>query len=284
MQRRSERGFALIFVLWVTALIAMVAAGLVTKVRTSALVSSNMDRSSRAEAVADGITRLLALRLSEGRNLSRDGTPGVCDYDGTRVEYAVQDQAGLIDINTAPDFLLAELFARLGRDANSARRLAEDIFDFRDADQTARRGGSEPQRYGGAGFGPKNAPFEAVEELDQVPGMVALQQDSLADLVTVNSFEAGIDPDAAPAALRTLFEQPPSGEFNGMLAAFVSRSQKRAFGLDVRVTMDDGGRFRRRSLAYMTRDPEQPFRFLEWQRGRDWTESRQQAIASCFTL
>lgn len=284
MKTLGEKGYALIFVLWVSALIAVVAAGLVTRVRTNALVASNTDRSATTEAMADGVVRLLALRLSERRQFQRNGVPDTCDYDGTHIEFSVQDQAGLIDLNTAPAFLLTELFARLGVNGAASTQLTDAIFDFRDPDQVAQEGGTEPVLYEGRTFGPKNASFETVEELDQIPGIEEKLYRRMIDLVTVNSFEAGIDPDAAPLEFRHLFEQAPSGDFIGMLASFSSRSPKRVFGLDVRATTTNGGRFRRRAVVYLTGQVAHPFSFLEWQRGTDWKGSADQPAKSCFTL
>jgi general secretion pathway protein K len=284
MKNFGQKGYALVFVLWVCALIAMVAAGLVTKVRTNAIVAANIDKSAKAEAVADGVLRLVALRLSEGRQFQKNGAVDSCDYDGVLVEFVVQDQAGLIDLNTAPGFLLTELFARLGENTTAAALLTDAIFDFRDADQIAQDGGAEPQLYSNQKYGPKNAPFETVEELDQIPGINEELYRRMIELVTVNSFEAGIDPDMAPAELRQLFEQPPRGEFVGMLSSFGSRSQKRAFGIDVRVTFENGGRFRRKALVYMTGQPAHSFKVLEWKRGTDWMNVADQPAKSCFTL
>jgi general secretion pathway protein K len=284
MATRGQKGYALVFVLWVSALIAVVAAGLVTRVRTNALVVSNVDRSLKAGAIADGVTRLLALRLSEGREFQRDGTVNACDYEGAQVEYSVQDQAGLVDLNTAPAFLLTEFFARLGENPEASRQLANEIIDFRDVDQISQDGGPEPVRYDGRTFGPKNAPFETNEELDQIPGIEGQRYRDVIEFVTVNSFEAGIDPDAAPQELRRLFEQEPTGDFIGMLSEFSSRSARRAYGLDVRATLANGGRFRRKAVVYMTGQPARPFSILEWRRGSDWTETAVLQARSCLTL
>ncbi len=284
MTNRGQKGYALVFVLWVSALIAVVASGLVTRVRTNALVASNIDKSVTAAAIADGVTRLLAQRLSEGREFKSDGTADTCEYEGARVYFAVQDQAGLVDLNTAPAFLLTEFFARFGENPEASRRLADAVIDFRDVDQISQDGGPEPARYDGRTFGPKNAPFETIEEMDQIPGIEVQRYRLMTEFMTVNSFEAGIDPEAAPAELRRLFEQTQKGDFIGMLSEFSSLSAKRAYGVDVRVTAANGGRFRRRAVVYLTGQPARPFSVLEWRRGADWTETTYLPTKSCFTL
>jgi general secretion pathway protein K len=280
----DQKGFALLFVIWVSALIAAVATGLVIKVRTNTLVAANIGQSEKAKRVADGVARLLALRLAEQKTIASNGVSLTCDYEGTKVAYLVQDQAGLVDINTAPDYLLIELISRLGGSAATAKQVTDAIFDYRDPDQTAREGGAEPATYNGRNFGPKNAPFESVEELDQIPGLEDAQYRRLIELVTVNSFEAGIDPAAAPPELRRIFDQTPQGDFTGVLASFVSRSQKRSFELDVRATLKDGGRYSRKALVFVTGQPDRPFAFMSWQRGGAWEGTSPPATQSCLTL
>jgi general secretion pathway protein K len=283
MKNLDQKGFALLFVIWVSALIAAVATGLVIKVRTNTLVAANIGQSEKAKRIADGVTRLLALRLSEQKAFASNGVAFSCDYDGTRVVYLVQDQAGLVDINTAPDYLLIELISRLGGSPASAKLVTDAIFDYRDPDQTAREGGAEPATYAGRNFGPKNAPFESVEELDQIPGLEDAQYRKLIELVTVNSFEAGIDPAVAPPELRRIFDQGAQGDFTGALASFVSRSQKRSFELDVRATLKEGGRYRRKALVFVTGQPDRPFAFMSWQRGGAWEDESSPTTQSCLT-
>jgi general secretion pathway protein K len=68
---------------------------------------------------------------------------------------------------------LAALFGSVGVDPGKAQSLAAAIADFRDADNLVRPRGAEESEYRSAGlaWGPKNAPFQAVEELQQVLGM-----------------------------------------------------------------------------------------------------------------
>jgi general secretion pathway protein K len=60
----------------------------------------------------------------------------------------------------------------VGFDPDQAESLADAIADFRDADNLKHlRGAEEPEyRAAGLAWGPKNAPFQTVEELQQVLG------------------------------------------------------------------------------------------------------------------
>jgi type II secretory pathway component PulK len=65
------------------------------------------------------------------------------------------------------------LFGSLGIEKDKAQSLADAIADFRDGDNLRRLRGAEAADYRDAGlaWGPKNAPFQAVEELQQVFGV-----------------------------------------------------------------------------------------------------------------
>ena len=63
----------------------------------------------------------------------------------------------------------------MGVDPAKAQSLADAIADFRDADNLPRLRGAEEAQYRDAGlvWGPKNAPFQTVGELQQILGMTA---------------------------------------------------------------------------------------------------------------
>jgi general secretion pathway protein K len=68
---------------------------------------------------------------------------------------------------------LSALFETLGLGHEKAQSLADAIVDFRDPDNLIRLQGAEKSQYQAAGlaWGPKNGPFEDVEEVQQVFGM-----------------------------------------------------------------------------------------------------------------
>jgi general secretion pathway protein K len=88
-------------------------------------------------------------------------------FANSRVHLSIQDEATKIDLNRAPEARLAALFGSVGVEPGEAQSLAAAIADFRDADDFVRPGGAEEAEYRAAGlaWGPKNAPFQAVEEL-----------------------------------------------------------------------------------------------------------------------
>jgi general secretion pathway protein K len=158
-----------------------------------------------------------------------------------------------------------ELFAKLGASNQESRDLALALGDYRDVDQQDSKGGAEPTRYADVGFGPKDGPFQAIEELDQLPGLKEEIYRAAKPLVTVHSLQPGIDPATAPAALRELFDQPAIGPFTGFLASYTGARQSKTFSIDVTARLKNGGLFRRLALVVMIRQPDRPFSFLSWQ-------------------
>ncbi len=270
-------GFALIMAVWLFGLLAAVLASFLLRVRSENLIAANLSSNARVEAVADGLVRATALELALKPSLA-SGVYRRCLWsDGAQVEIAVQDQAGLVDLNTAPLPLLAAVIVAQGVVAGSAEVLAAAIGDFRDRDGES-GGGSEPVLYPGENFGPKNAPFLVIEELQQVPGVGLALFDRLAPFLTVHSFENGLDVRQAPEALRQLI----SGQGRDVFSAYQATSKNFAVMIDVRVESGNA-RFRRKAIAALHRQPERPLSFLTWQRDARWgAEMGDQFSGSCL--
>src|SRR6185295_507992 len=143
--------------------------------RLDVRAAGQLARHAEAEALADGLTRLVALRLADrarrtlaAEAMAVDGTPYACSHEEAAVEIAVTDVGGLVDLNMASLRLLEWLLLGHGLAAHRAAALAAAIVDFRDEDDQPTRNGAESAAYRAAGLrhGPKNAPFESVTELD----------------------------------------------------------------------------------------------------------------------
>jgi general secretion pathway protein K len=98
----------------------------------------------------------------------------------------VERERGRIDLNTADERLVLALFASNGWKQPQAREMAARIADWTDADDEPREYGAEVADYFAAGrpYGPRNGPFESVEELRQVLGSEAISP-AIVDAVTV---------------------------------------------------------------------------------------------------
>ena len=142
-----------------------------------------------------------------------EGTIYAWAFGGAAVRMALQDEAGKIDLNGAADELLRGLFlavewtapdgAAVGLDAAAADALTDAVRDFADGDDLRRLNGAEDDDYAAAGlpWGAKDAPFAAVEELQQVLGMTPPLYRALAPALTVHTGSKGIDATSAPRAV-----------------------------------------------------------------------------------
>ena len=112
----------------------------------------------------------------------------------------VQDEAGKIDLNMVQPDLLLRLLTSAGVDLMAAQTLADRILDWRDPGIGERLNGAKASEYRAAGYayGPRNGPFESVEELKLVMGMTPDLFDAIAPALTVYSQTPWVDPTFAP--------------------------------------------------------------------------------------
>ena len=187
------------------------------------------------------------------------------------VTVTIQDQGGLVDLNTASPPLIDRLLEGLGLAKPESQALQAALRDYRDPDHDAQTGGSEPATYPGRKTGPKNGPFSTPEELDQIPGLTEQVFATLTRVTTVSSQQMGIDLERAPQELRQLLGISNPSDLSAL--AFASPSPQRVFAIDAAAELADGSRFTRHALIALLRQPDRPFAILGWQQ-RDWVESK----------
>ena len=155
----TEAGFVLVSVIWIAGLLAVVATAFAIVVRSHTLGGSNVVYSTRAESAADGMTLAAALRLAtfaEGTGaLKLNGEPALCQWPGEiAVAVSIQDQGGLVDLNTASPDLLSALLRGLGEGDTGSAEIVAAVQDYRDADGQSASGGDEPSVFPGKSYGP----------------------------------------------------------------------------------------------------------------------------------
>jgi general secretion pathway protein K len=281
VRQQNERGFALVMVLIVIALLALIASAFSWSIRSHVRLTANIAASAEAEALADGgvelaILDLLAVREDRlrQRRFPIDGAPVSCLAPGGGVlAIMAGDEAGKVDLNAAGEPLLAALISGTGTNRTIAERIAAAIADFRDADDTTRDGGAERKEYvaSGRASGPKNAPFAVTEELGQVLGVTPELAAALRPHVTVHSGLTGVDPSAMTRDLGQLLAagSGQSGGLSGSLPpAFIASTTRRAFSIKVDAVAPNGARFVRDALVELvgTRDNHV---LRRWSRDRD---------------
>ena len=200
LRPRSERGIALVLVLWITTLLTVIATTFAFSMRGEVLSARNAVSLAQARAAADGAVERVAFELMRPRAPAAWSGDGVAhawsDGDISIVANAV-DEAARIDLNVAPDALLKNAFiAAAGLDDATASQMVDVIADWRDPDDLKRPNGAEEAEYRQANltYGPANAPFETVGELMRVLGMTPAIYARIAPLLTVWSHQPGINP------------------------------------------------------------------------------------------
>jgi hypothetical protein len=281
---RGDGGFVLVSVLWLLALLTLVMLVLLTAVRLDVRATGQLIGHAEAEALADGLLRLVALRLGDSNRrpladagFARDGTPMRCGHGDAAVAIAATDVAGLVDLNAASANLLEWLLHGLGVAPEKAVALAAAIVDFRDEDDVPGPNGAESAAYraAGLGHGPKNAPFETVTELDQVLGMDLALLNRLRAVATVHSRQPGIDASVAPrellaAAASSRTDVAAASPTRGgpgpadIPSEFRIPSRARAYRVTVGVQLLGGGRFAREAVIEPDRTVPLGFWMREW--------------------
>ncbi len=200
-----QRGVALIVVLWVVALLSLLATSFGLGVRREASLAAQRIENTRLLAACEAAVHYAAyhLRLTDPTVRWRaDGRIRSWRWDDVEVRLAVSGEAGKVDINRADAPLLQAVLKLAGADPAQLPALADAILDWRDRDRDRRPNGAEAPEYRAAGLSylPADQFFGAVEEVGMVLGMTPELTRRLLPWITVHG-RRGIDPASAPAAL-----------------------------------------------------------------------------------
>ena len=174
-RRKSERGFALLVVLWSLVLITLVTTQIMASGRTALALATNVRNAAATRACADGAIHEAVFNLiaTGPAHWSAGGAPHVLDRCGMTVRVRISSLAGLINPNLASTALLAGLLQAAGAAPSQAQQLALAIIAWRSpavSKDVARALLAGYQRAGLA-YGPPAQPFSDMSELADVAGM-----------------------------------------------------------------------------------------------------------------
>jgi general secretion pathway protein K len=287
--RRPVHGIALVVVLWVLVLLTLVVGVFAVLTRTESLQARFLLDTTAARYAAEAGVHLAAFELRNPDMETRwvaDGRPYEVRFGDAVLEIRIWDESGRIDLNRAEEDMLVELFMARGVEEMESMHLAAAIADWRDPDDLVRPFGAEIDEYHAAGYpyGPANAPFGSVDELQQVIGMTWELYREVEDLLTVHSPSGQINPAFAPAEVLALLpdmdlnmaqmfvaerEQHHPTDLdalmmpNGQLVSLRGRGQ--AYRIRSRATLDTGAwTTLEATVALITDRRGRPFRVLRW--------------------
>jgi len=196
----SERGMALVIVLWITALLAVMAGGFAYSMRMETRLAASMVERVQAQELAEaGVAYALAWQLDpeSKKQWPPNGDDHAWSFGAGQLRIQVTDASGLINLNTADVELLKKLLAAAGVADGDQEQVAEAILEQRNPDGSQRLG-AKPSA---AGLSPRLRPagFESIEELQQIPGITPAIYARIASLATVFSEHRGVNAGLAPA-------------------------------------------------------------------------------------
>lgn len=201
MRDLKKQGFALLLVVWVLALLSLMAIGFTGHVRTGSSVLSTATGQYQVKALSEAaLQRGLHALFNPGRTKSwkLDGQPYEFAYAGARLFFSIQSEGGKIDLNSASDDLLFGLFQHVlqGREDITAGELLDQLRDWQDEDDLSRLQGAEFNDYEleDMGYGPSNLPLRSVSEFQQLKSVDQEIARRILPFVTVYSYKTTINP------------------------------------------------------------------------------------------
>lgn len=235
--RRGERGVALAILVWFLAAMSLLVAGIVMQARIDIKLTQFHVARAKAEAVADGAIQLALAHMMQPATDGESALPALQSLmyplGGLNVRVDMTPLSGLINLNEAPEELLALLFLTVAElDESAALELAFNVVEWRTPGVHA--GGELQSSTGEYARGEVEAidptdpgamvssrRFEAIEDLLLIPGMDRRIYESVQDAIYVSQQgQAGVDwASAPPVILRGLM----GGDAESALALAESR-------------------------------------------------------------
>jgi general secretion pathway protein K len=289
----SQRGVALIIVIWIATLLTLVASSFIHAMKSDVQIVGNGVQRAKLDAAATAGVQRATLEFFKPPQIQgrwpTDGSVTHWDYQGTAMAITITDESAKIDINVAPDALLKGLLLSKGVLEVDAGALTDAIIDWRDVDSLRRPKGAEDSEYEAAGltYKPANAPFQSIEELKLVLGMTQNLFDQLVPIITIYSRQPGLNSQiASREALRAL-----PGVSEAQIDEFLARREAARLAklpiptfaspysnsfanfaitqIRVEATASDGASFVREAIVQrLGATPKRPFTYLRWREGR----------------
>ena len=199
LKTQKQQGVALVLVLWLLALLTVMAGSYSATMRTETRLTIYQLRSSQAAGLAEagvwlGIHDLL--KPDTDQLWSHDGSVNNVNFGDGTIEIRLLNEAGRVDLNSANVELIQLLLDSTQLPPGESEQLMHAILDWRDQDDLKRPMGAEDNDYimYDLDYGAKDAWFNSVEELRMVPGITEAIYNDIAPALTVNSHQTAINP------------------------------------------------------------------------------------------
>jgi general secretion pathway protein K len=288
-----DQGFALLLVIWVLALLAVLAASVAADSRSEAVIARNRLAVAQARGLADAGIVLAVAGLIDPNPATRwraDGHPQSIRYGDGSAALTVQDEGGKIDLNSAPIELIGGLLDEFGVAPDERSAITNGILERRQ--ELATPNSLVPSRadlLGGAGMTDLGKqPFADDSELRLIPGMTRATYERLLPFVTVYSMSPTINPMTATREVllgipginaqevgfflvsrdqtATSAEKPPLSGVD----RYIRIADLGAVTITAAATIGSGASFSREVVAMLSPNLAiQPYRILRWRQPLD---------------
>ncbi len=203
---KRNNGFALIVVLWVVSLLTIMGSSFALTIQRESAIISGIKEKSQAAALAEAGIHYAILKLiikdREQRWQAYNSLYEI-DFEGMRVRVQIADESGKIAINYVRKEQLQQVLGSIGVDEEISESLSDAILDWRDKNDIKGENGAEKQEYEDEGltYGPRNAPFESLEEVQMVLGMTTEIYRQLENMISIYTKNSRINPKTAPRSV-----------------------------------------------------------------------------------
>lgn len=190
----KERGVALVMVLWVMAILSVVAMEFCFAMRTEVNITRHYREEFHLYALAQGgvqraVTELIYKHDPKVRQLRKtpseeeippekkewvaDGRPYLLPFGQETCEVRAMSEGGKININIASESILRRIIGNLGLEGEERDIVVSSILDWRDTDDFYRLNGAENDYYQSLKepYSCKNGNLDTIEELLLVRGI-----------------------------------------------------------------------------------------------------------------
>lgn len=188
-QQGGEKGAILLVVLWVVLAMSLLAISFSATIRTEVDASRYLVEQKQAYYMARAgmeyaVYEILKTQAAGGNQpmgpgFAGGGVPPVMrgslslNLTGGGVDVQIIDEAGKINVNAAPDFVIFNLLIMIGMNEGAAAEVTDSILDWVDVDDMPRPLGAESDYYlmNSPPYRTKNGPLTVPEELLLIKGI-----------------------------------------------------------------------------------------------------------------
>lgn len=221
----NRRGFALIMVLWIMAILIALSLSFSYMSKIAFRSTQNARGLTKAVLLAEaGINRAIIelqykkMKPDDVEAWKADGQFMPFDFGDGAYMVRVMPVTARVDLNTADEKLLRGLLKVLNIDTDTQDIIVDSILDWKDEDDLTRLHGAESDYYMSLDppYKAKNANFDSIEELLFVRGVTREifygtdSQKGLREFITIYSKSAKVNINAAP--IEVLMAIPGIGE------------------------------------------------------------------------